>query len=192
MLTEEYVCPKPTNFSILLSQEDCPWGVQNSVLPTIPSTVCNVRNDNGSVPLGATSTGCATIAEGVSASLALLACNNSNSSNAWSIVSLLTFRSAPVLCSPCSWSVLGTVGGKEARSGKVELIWEGGSRIGGGEIFWELGVVMFWGVGVIWGVGVEMFWGVWLFSVMPSVPSGAFVSLGSGVATASSGFVTWR
>ena len=32
---------------------------------------------------------------------------------------------------------------QEAGSGKVELIWEGGSRIGGGEMFWELGVEMF-------------------------------------------------
>ena len=46
------------------------------------------------------------------------------------------FGSAPVLCSPCCGSVLGAVG-KEAGSGKVELIWEGGSRIGGGEMFWE-------------------------------------------------------
>ena len=52
------------------------------------------------------------------------------------------FGSAPVLCSPCCGSVLGAVG-KEAGSGKVELIWEGGSRIGGGEMFWELGVEMF-------------------------------------------------
>ena len=53
------------------------------------------------------------------------------------------FGSAPVLCSPCCGSVLGAVGGKEAGSGKVELIREGGSRIGGGEMFWELGVEMF-------------------------------------------------
>ena len=39
------------------------------------------------------------------------------------------FGSAPDLCSPCCGSVLGAVG-TEAGSGKVELIWEGGSRRG--------------------------------------------------------------
>jgi hypothetical protein len=88
-------------------------------------------------------------------SAVLLACINANSSKASSIVSLLEFGSAPVLCSPCCWSALGAVGGNKAGDGKVGLIWEGGSRIGGAELFWGLGLEMFWesGEGMFWVLG---------------------------------------
>ncbi len=134
---------------------------------------------------------------------ALLACINSNNSKACSIVSLLAFRLASVLCFPCPlsdvWAV-GTAGGNEVRSGnKVGPGWKGCSGVEGEGLFWgqrlemflESGEKMFWELGeeMFWELGEELFWGEKMFWVVLSMPSGAFVSLGSQVGTASLGSV---
>ncbi len=77
----------------------------------------------------------------------------------------------------------------------MELIWEGGSRIGGAEcsgdwgseMFWDSREEMIWELReeMIWELGEEMIWGLGMFMVVPSVSSGAFIPLGSGVETAS-------
>ncbi len=65
----------------------------------------------------------------------------------------------------------------------MELIWGGGSRIGGAECSGDWGSEMFWESReeMIRELGEEMIWGLGTFMVVPSVSSGAFIPLGSGV-----------
>jgi hypothetical protein len=121
-------------------------------------------------------------------SAVLLACINSNSFKACSIVSLLAFRLAPVLCSPCSCSdvrAAGRAGGNEVRGdSKVGLFRKEGPGVEGERLFWgqrlemflESGEEIFLGSGSgNWGRKCSGNWGRkisgWCFWVVLSMPS---------------------